>query len=161
MNPELPTRAPSRVIALTRIALGLLAATVLLGQIALVPVAQSTADRYPEFANLHVPLLVATLTFGLCIEIVLVVVAVLVGFIRNGRIFGPGALRLVDVIVFLVSVATVLVAAVLPMIPGPPALGLIMLAGALVGATFVLVLLVLRSLLRQAISMRVELDEVV
>jgi hypothetical protein len=100
MNPTLPTRPSSRVIALTRIALGLLAATVLLGQVAIVPIAQFTAEQYPEFAHLHGPLLVA-------------------------------------------------------------ALGLALLAGVLVGTTFVLVLLVLRSLLRQAISMRVELDEVV
>ena len=49
----------------------------------------------------------------------------------------------------------------LPFIPGPPALALLIIGSVLVGITLFLVLSVLRSLLRRAVLMRVELDEVV
>jgi xanthosine utilization system XapX-like protein len=58
-------------------------------------------------------------------------------------------------------VATFIVGLVLAIIPGPPALALALLGGILAGATFTLVLLVLRSLLSHAVSMRAELEEVV
>ena len=58
-------------------------------------------------------------------------------------------------------VATVLTATMLPFIPGPPALALLIIGSVLVGITLFLVLSVLRSLLRRAVLMRVELDEVV
>jgi hypothetical protein len=92
---------------------------------------------------------------------VLVITALLVGSIRRGRIFDKAALTLVDALVFALIVATALVAAVLPTIPGPPALAFALLGGVLAGMAFVLVVLVLRSLLRQAAFMRLELDEVV
>ena len=58
-------------------------------------------------------------------------------------------------------VATVLTATMLPFIPGPPALALLIIGSVLVGITLFLVLSVLRSQLRRAVLMRVELDEVV
>jgi xanthosine utilization system XapX-like protein len=60
-----------------------------------------------------------------------------------------------------IAAATAVVFTVLLAIPGPPFLAFVLLTGVLVGATFVLVLVVLRSLLLRAVSMRVELDEVV
>ena len=58
-------------------------------------------------------------------------------------------------------VATVLTATMLPFIPGPPALALLIIGSVLVGITLFLVLSVLRSQLRRAVLMRVELAEVV
>jgi hypothetical protein len=101
------------------------------------------------------------LSIGVCVEVVLVVVAILVGSIRNGRILGYLAPRLVNVLIFAIAVATAIALSVLLVIPGPPFLAFVLLAGVLVGATFVLVLVVLRSLLLRAVSMRAELAEVV
>jgi hypothetical protein len=160
MTPSSRT-ANGITITLSRVALGALVIAVILGEIAVVVSAQQMAVEYPEFASLQSPLVTAVIAFGLCVEVVLIVTAVLVGFIRDERIFRPAALKLVDVLVVAILVASVIVGLVLLSVPGPPALALALLGGILAGATFTFVLLVLRSLLRRAVFMRVELDEVV
>lgn len=148
-------------IILTRVALCLLAAAVVVGELVVAMNAQSLAERYPEFAHLHAPLVLLVIAFGACVEVVLIAAGVLVGYTRDDRIFGRTALRVVDIMIYAFLIATVFVVAALFAIPGPPALALLLLGGALVGAVFVLIVLVLRSLLRTAMFMRVELDEVV
>lgn len=157
----LPDTSHPAMITMTRVALGVLAVLVVLGEVVIAVSAASSAQAYPEFAYLQVPFVIAALAFGVCVEVALIVTAVLVGYTRDRRIFEPVALRLVDYLTSAIAVATIIVVAVLVAIPGPPALALLLLAGVAVGAAFVLVLLVLRSLLRSAVSMRVELDEVV
>lgn len=161
MTLTTPTTSHPAMIALTRVALGVLVVLVVLGEVVVIISASSSAELYPEFAYLQVPFVIAALAFGVCVEVALVVTAVLVGYTRDRRIFEPAALRLVDSLTSAIAVATIIVVAVLVAIPGPPALALLLLGGAAVGAAFALVLLVLRSLLRSAVSMRVELDEVV
>ncbi len=153
---------PSGVITwLTWTALGVLAVLVAVGEIGAAQSAEALAEFLPVLAPTHGPLVLVAMGFGGCIEVLLVVTGVLVGYIRADRIFHPSALRLVDVIVGAVVVATLLVVMALFFIPGPPQLFLLVEAGVLVGATIVLVLLVMRSLLRRAVAMHVELDEVV
>jgi hypothetical protein len=154
-------RTPLATTVLTWVALGILAVSVLIAELALFDTARLTANRYPEFAHLQSPLVAAAIAFGVCIEAVLVITAVLVGSIRRGRIFDRAALKLVDALVLTLIVATALVAVVMPTVPGPPALVLALLGGVQIGTAFVLVVLVLRSLLRQAALMRLELNEVV
>ena len=55
---------------------------------------------------------------------------------------------MVDLLVITVIVATVLTASTLAFIPGPPALGIMIVGSVLVGITLFLVLMVLRSLLQ-------------
>ena len=145
----------------TLMALGLLAAVIFVGGIALFPVSDSLARENPEFADLQTPLLTLALAICVCAETVLAATALLVGYIHQDRIFDRAAARAVDLLVITVIVATVLTASLLPFIPGPPPLALLIFGGVLVGITLVLVLSVLRSLLRRAVLMRVELDEVV
>lgn len=133
----------------------------MVAEIVVVGSAASMADRYPEFAPLAGPFVLAAIVFGCCLEAVLVITALLIRAIRSGRIFGTTASTLVDALVAALAVATVIVLAVLPAVPGPPALGLGLLGAALSGTAVVLVVLVLRSLLRTAASMRRELDAVV
>ena len=127
----------------------------------LIPLSASLAQQNPEFANLQTPLLVLSLGVCVCIEVVLIMTAMLVGSIRRDGIFGDAAGRTVNVLIAAVLVATVLTAAMLPLLPGPPALAIVILAGVVVGLAVTLVLTVLRSLLRRTALMRVELDEVV
>lgn len=127
----------------------------------LIPLSASLAQQNPEFANLQTPLLVLSLGVCVCIEVVLITTAMLVGSIRRDGIFGDAAGRTVNVLIAAVLVATVLTAAMLPLLPGPPALAIVILAGVVVGLAVTLVLTVLRSLLRRTALMRVELDEVV
>jgi len=153
---------PSRPLTVaTWISLRLLEVAVLTDQGGMVPIAQSMADEYPEFEYLQGSLVLAAIAFGVCVEIALGVVAILVGHIHSGRILSQSAPRLVDVLATTIAIATAIVFAVMFAVPGPPLLGLALLAAVLLGAIFVLVLIVLRSLLSHAVSLRTELDEVV
>lgn len=149
------------LVLVTRVALGLLLLIVNVGQIIVVFTAQAMAADYPEFSDLQVPLVSAAILVGVCIQVVLVITGILVGYIRDGRIFSSSSLKLVDIMADTLAIATVIVAGTLFLVPGPPALGLLLIGGALVGATLTLVLLTLRSLLRKTVSMRTELEGVV
>lgn len=150
-----------QMVLVTRAALALLFLATIAGQIVVVITARSMASAYPEFAHLEAPLLGAAILFGICIEVILVITAILVGYIRDGRIFGSGSLKLVDIMADFFAIATAIVVVTLFLIPGPPALGLLLIGGALVGVTLTMILLILRSLLRKTAFMRAELDGVV
>ena len=159
---SLPSHRPSSTTAvLTWMALGILAAVVILAEVLMFYTAQSMAELYPEFAELVGPLVGLAIAFGICVEAVLTITALLVGSIHRGRIFDRGASRLVDALLVTLIAATALVATVVPLVLEPPALVGAVLGAVLVGIAFFLVVLVLRSLLRQAAFMRLELDEVV
>ncbi|MGW9404877.1 DUF2975 domain-containing protein [Arthrobacter sp. NPDC055585] len=149
------------LVVLTRTSLVLLFLTVVGAQILVIKGAQSMVNTYPEFGDIHFPLVAAGIVFGICVELVLVITGILVGYIRDGRIFGSSSLRLVDIMAAGLAAGSATVAFTLFLIPGPPALGLILVGGVLVGVTVTLVVLVLRSLLHRAAFMRAELDEVV
>jgi len=159
ITPSVRNNSTTTVLAC--VALGILALTVILAEVVLIETARSMADRYPEFAHLEGPLVALAIAFGVCLEAVLAITALLVRSIYRGQIFDKAALKLVDGLVFALIIATALVTIVLALVPGPPALVLFVLGGVIAGAAFVLVVLVLRSLLRQAALMRFELDEVV
>lgn len=146
---------------LTWAALGVLAVLIAAGVLSAAWSADELTSFLPELAPVQDQLVTVALAFGACIEALLVITGVLVGYIRADRIFRPSALRLVDALVFAVVAATVVVIVALFFIPGPPQLFLLVEAGVAVGATMTLVLLVMRSLLRRAVAMHVELDEVV
>ncbi|WEO75696.1 DUF2975 domain-containing protein [Cryobacterium sp. SO2] len=157
-----PNRSSSPItIAVARIVLGLLGVAIIIGEVVVVITAQSLAESYPEFAHLQVPLVTVALAFGVCVVVCVVVTGILLGSLSEGGIVGRTELRLVDVMIVSSSASTILVVAALTLIPGPPALALLLLAGALTGTAVALVLVVLRSALRGATVKRVELDEVV
>ncbi len=145
----------------TRIALGLLFGAVLAGQIFSVLKSQSLEADYPEFSHLQVPLVAAAIAFGICVQAVLGAAAVLTGYTRDHRIFGPSALKLVEFMSDALAVATTIVVITLFMIPGPPALGLLLLGGALLATALTVVLRVLRSRLRSAAYTPVEIGQAV
>lgn len=146
---------------MTRAALAGLFMAVIAGQILVVFTARSLAEDYPEFSDLQAPLVGAAILFGICVQVVLLITGILVGRIRDGRIFAPSSLKLVDLMAVTLAIATLIVVGILFFIPGPPALGLLVIGGALVGVALTLVLLTLRSLLRKTASMRTELDGVI
>ena len=154
-------RSGSAIITVTRLALLLLLSAVISAQILTLIISQGMVEDYPEFADLQLPLVSAAIAFGVCVEAVLFISAVLVGHTQDGRIFGPQALRLVDIMIGALVLATILIAVTVFVIPGPPATGLLLMGGAFVGATVTMVVLVLRMLLVRASFMRVELDEVI
>ncbi|PPB47861.1 hypothetical protein C4K88_16655 [Arthrobacter pityocampae] len=137
------------MVDVTRAALVLLFLGTILGQVVVVRVAQSMAEAYPEFVDLQVPLVSAAISFGVCMEVVLVLGGVLLGSARDGCILEPIPLRLTGIMAGTLAVATAIVMVTLFVIPGPPALGLLLIGGALVGLISTLVLLALRSRLHR------------
>ncbi|MCC9204964.1 DUF2975 domain-containing protein [Arthrobacter sp. zg-Y769] len=160
MNPS--WRYPNPLVSLlARLVLGILAAAVIAGEVIVVRAARTLAQQYPEFEPLQTPLVGAAIAFGISVEIVFLITGVLAGYISDGRIFGKAALKLVDLLTAAAAFATIVVAFTLFLIPGPPALALVIIGGMALGSAFTLILVVLRSLLHGAVSMREELDVVV
>ncbi|QRY62647.1 DUF2975 domain-containing protein [Gordonia sp. PDNC005] len=102
----------------------------------------------------------------LCLQVVLVAIWVLLGRIRRDRIFDESSFRWVDAIVWAIVGAALLPAGLLVALglfgalddPGLPFLLTMVTLGGLVLA---LLMLVMRSLLRQATTLRSDMDEVI
>lgn len=152
-------------VVATYVALGILFAGLAVVQYGLVMLSQHYAETVPEYASLQAPLLVVTLGFCLAVELGVVATAVLVARVRSGRILEARAVRWVDVLIGAVTVAGLLVAvfAVFVRVADgvPPGAMLFIVIGGIALLVLDLLLLVLRSLLRRAIVLRAELDEVV
>lgn len=119
------------------------------------------AETFPEFADLRMPLLLAAEVVLACAVVLLACLWQLLSQVRAGRVFDPSSLRWVNGMIGASAVAGVALLATEFWIPGPPLLGLGMLVAALVCLGLALVLVVMRGLLVQATSFRVELDQVI
>lgn len=154
---RIPLLALLALIGLIVLALQLLALPVL---------ATEWAREAPEFGFLALPLAVAAVGAGVCVQLALVVTGRLVGFVHGGRIFDRAALPWVDGLVRCAALATAIV--VLTFITlaiagtgGPPALSILILTAIVGGCTVTLLLVTMRALLRQAVALDAELREVV
>lgn len=154
-------RAAPRLTVLTWVALAALAAVVLALGVALLDTVPLWARQSPEFAAVETLVTVDLVVVGVCSLLALAIIALLVAAVNDGRVFDRPSLRLVDLLIATIAVVTVTFVVTLPFLPGPPAIGLVVLGGALTTATLALVLLVLRALLRRATAMEHELAEVV
>lgn len=155
------SRPAGFVTLLTWIALGAFVIFVAVGSGAFAQNAEQLIEFLPFLAPMRDPFIVIAFAFALCVEGLLVITGVLVGYVHADRIFRPSALRLVDGLVAAAIVATLLVIVALFFIPGPPQLYLLVATGVPASATIVLALVDMRSLLRRAVAMHVELEEVV
>ena len=122
------------------------------------------AAESPGFAPLRWPLTLLAAFWILCAQVVIVATWKLLSLVRHDRIFTAGALAWVDVIVWALGAAWVVLAGVLVAVgagaddPGVPLLlFLVTVAVAVVG----LLMVVMRALLRQATALRTDLDAVI
>lgn len=156
---------PLPLVVVTQAALGLML-LVGIATIALLPAASAgAAVDLPEFAGLRLPLLALAIAFTALGVIALAMIVVLVHRIHRGTILTRSSLRRVDILIAasIGGVALVLAAYVV-ISNGQSGFPLLVIAQALtcLGLTAVAcITLVLRSLLRTAISIRTELDEVI
>lgn len=155
------TRIPLLVL-LTMIGVMVLA----LQGFALPVLAAEWAREAPEFGFLAIPLAIGAVGAGVCVQLALVVIGRLVGFVHRGRIFDRAALPWVDGLVLCGALATgivLLTFIVLAVVGtgGPPALSILMIVAIVAGTTVTLLLVVMRALLRQAVALDAELREVV
>lgn len=107
---------------------------------------------------------------ALCLQVVIVCIWRLLTLVQRDRIFTADSLRWVDVIVWAFVAAWLLLAVMAGSLvayiyftpelrdPGTPA---VLIGITLIGAVFVLLIVVMRDLLRQATSLRADLDEVI
>lgn len=153
------------VVVATYVALGILFVGVAVVQYGLFALAGYYAEELPGQVRWQLPILLPALAFGVCVQVGVVATAVLVARVRSGRILEPSAVRGVDVLVGAVTVAgllTVVLAIVFRLADAlPPGIMLLLVLGGIGLLVLDLLLLVLRSLLRRAIILRAELDEVV
>lgn len=155
-------------LALVIVTQSLLGALFIVGSsaIALLPgFSANVAASLPEYADLRAPLLTLAITITLLALISLAMVALLVHRIHRGTVLTRSSLLWVDVIVTTLAGAVVLVINGFFVInsgqAGSPFLALLQTMACLALTTLACITLVLRSLLRQAILIRTELDEVV
>lgn len=122
------------------------------------------AEESPDLANLRWPLTAVTVFWVLCIQVVIVSTWKLLGMVRDDRIFSDASLPWVDVIVGAILAAwLVLLGVFIALAPGwgDPALPLVLLL-LLTGATVLgLLMVVLRALLRQATTLRTDMEAVI
>jgi len=122
------------------------------------------AEEHPDQAYLRWPLTVATIAILLCVQVVLVCTWRLLGMVRDDRIFTDAALPWVDAIIVAICVAWLVLFGILVGLsaewdhPGAPMLlTLLLVAGAVVG----LLMVVMRALLRQATTLRTDMEGVI
>ncbi len=164
MNHDLPRPALPLVIV-TQSLLGALF-LVGIGAMALLPAfSANVAATLPEYADLRQPLLALAIAITMLALISLAMIALLVSRVHRGSVLARTSLLWVDVIVATLTCAVVLVIIGFIVIShgqaGSPFLALIQAMACLTLIALACITLVLRSLLRHAILMRTELDEVV
>jgi hypothetical protein len=122
------------------------------------------AATEPDLAHLRWPLTAVTVFWVLCIQVVVVATWRLLSLVREDRIFSPGALVWVDAIVGAVAAAWLTFTGVFLLVgfhaddPGLPLLMFVVDVGV---AVLGLLMLVMRALLRQATTLRTDLEAVI
>lgn len=128
------------------------------------------AQESPDFAYLRWPLTVVGVLEVLCFQVVVVCIWRLLTLVKADSIFSPAAFGWVDAIVWAITAAWVLLlgtsvalSTIIYTTPQlrDPGLPVLMFGLVLVGGVLVLLLVVLRALLRQAASLRTDLDAVI
>ncbi|MDT3331240.1 DUF2975 domain-containing protein [Microbacterium aquilitoris] len=114
--------------------------------------------------GLRVTVIMILALWLVCLQVVALCIWRLVSMAAADAVFSAGAFRFVDAVIGAIAVAAILTGVLATlMAPGPAAPGVvgIVYGAALATGGVALVVVVMRSLLRKAIEMRSELDEVV
>ena len=123
------------------------------------------AEIYPEVAWLQWPVLLAVMAVIAAVEIAIVAVWALLSMVERDSVFSPSAFGWVNLIIAAAATATVLAIAVFALLiyanASPGGLMLPLLALIVAGACFTLLMTVMKSLLRKAATLTVELSEVI
>ena len=155
----------SRVVALLRVFLVVLfGVLVMLQTFSLPGQFRYMAQQSPESAHLRWPLTAVAVFWVLCIQVVVVCTWQLLTLVKDDRIFSEASMRWVNGIVGAVVAAWVVLLGVFLYVgfraddPGLPLLLFLMLVGV---AVLGLLMVVMRALLRQATTLRTDLEAVI
>ncbi|MFG1777920.1 DUF2975 domain-containing protein [Micromonospora sp. NPDC049051] len=122
------------------------------------------AEESPDLAYLRWPMTAVAVFWVLCVQVVIVATWRLLTMVRNDRIFSDAALAWVDTIVWAVVAAWVVLLGVFLYVgfnasdPGLPLLLFLLLVGV---AVLGLLMVVMRALLRQATTLRTDMEAVI
>ncbi|MER7890067.1 DUF2975 domain-containing protein [Micromonospora sp. NPDC094482] len=122
------------------------------------------AEQDPEHAYLRWPATAVSVFWVLCVQVVIVATWKLLTLVKNDRIFTQAALAWVDAIVWAIAAAWVVLLGVFLYIgfnaddPGLPLLLFLTLVGV---AVLGLLMVVMRALLRQATTLRTDMEAVI
>ncbi|GAB3956556.1 DUF2975 domain-containing protein [Micromonospora vulcania] len=122
------------------------------------------AKESPNDAYLRWPLTAVAVFWVLCVQVVIVATWKLLGLVRNDRIFTEASLKWVDAIVWAIAAAWVVLVGVFLYVgfnaddPGLPLLLFLLTIGVTVLG---LLMVVLRALLRQATTLRADMEAVI
>lgn len=122
------------------------------------------AKESPDQAYLRWPMTAVTVFWVLCIQVVIVSTWKLLTLVKRDRIFSDAALAWVDAIVWAIAAAWVVLLGVFLYFginasdPGLPVLLFLMLVGV---AVLGLLMVVMRALLRQATTLRTDMEAVI
>ena len=122
------------------------------------------AEESPDQAYLRWPLTAVTVFWVLCIQVVIVATWKLLSMVKDDRIFSEASLAWVDAIVWAIVAAWVVLLGVFLYVgfnaddPGMPLLLFLMVVGI---AVLGLLMVVMRALLRQATTLRTDMEAVI
>ncbi len=122
------------------------------------------AEENPEHADLRWPLTAVSIFWVLCTQVVVVCIWRLLDLVRDDRIFTEASLRWVDAIVWAIGAGWTVLVGVFLVVgfnaddPGVPLLMFLIVVG---GAVLGLLVVVMRALLRQATTLRTDMESVI
>jgi hypothetical protein len=154
-----------RVVTLLRLFLvGLFAILVVFQVMSLPGQWAHMADEHPDQAHLRWPLTALSVFLVLCVQVVVVSTWKLLSLVTSDRIFSKASMVWVDAIVWAIAAAWVVLAAVFLVVgfnaddPGVPLILFLMVVGL---AVLGLLMVVMRALLRQATTLRTDMEAVI
>ena len=157
--------AEHRAVAALRVFLVLLFGILVVFQVMSLPGQFAhMAEESPDMAHLRWPLTAVTVFWVLCVQVVVVSTWKLLRLVENDRIFTESSLVWVDAIVWAVGAAWAVLLGVFLWVgfraddPGLPLLLFLMLTGVTVLG---LLMVVMRALLRQATTLRTDMEAVI
>ena len=153
-----------RVVFLLRCLLVLAFGAMVVLQVMSVPGTLAYNAERSEDPFWHYPLLVVLEAELVCVEVVIVATWVLLGMVRDDQIFSDAAFRWVDLIIGAIAAAWLIwagLAAYVGLTSDDPGLPLLMAIMLLVGAVIGLLMLVMRALLKQATTLRADMEAVI
>ena len=154
-----------RAVALLRVFLVVLFGVLVLFQVMSLPGQFAyMAQQDPEHAYLRWPATAVTVFWVLCIQVVIVCTWKLLTLVKNDRIFSEASLVWVNAIVWAIIAAWVVLVSVFLYVgfnaddPGLPLLLFLMVVGV---SVLGLLMVVMRALLRQATTLRTDMEAVI
>ena len=154
-----------RAVLLLRICLVVLFAVLVLLEVMSLPGQFAhMAEANPDSAHLRWPLTAVSIFLVVCIQVVVVATWKLLSLVESDRIFTEASLIWVDVILWAIVAAWVVLVSVLGLVgftADDPGLPLLLFVVVVIITVAALLMVVMRALLRQATGLRSEMDTVI